>query len=392
MVDFSIAILAGGKSRRMGSNKALLALGGRPVVTHVIESFRPLSDDVFMVGGTASDYEEFGLPHVADQYSLRASIVGIYTALAAARHSHCLVVSCDMPFVPPGLAAGLAAAAPGRDAVVPLSEKGLEPLCALYSRSCAGALRRQIENGELAVKAALDRLNVHQLDAGRAGGGFDRDSFFNLNTREDLRQAERILSARAGKPAGSPAETAQKGSDLPFSGKRRPPLVCFVGKKNSGKTTFLEKLVPLLASMGLKTAFIKHDVHGFEMDREGTDTWRMARAGAREVFISSPEAMAAVRRVDAELSLEELYRQVNGSVDIVLVEGFKSAGADRIEISRSGRSRTLACREEDLVVVISDTPRAACTVPVFGLDDADAVARFLVERYRLHLDAVEEGC
>ena len=84
-----------------------------------------------------------------------------------------------------------------------------------------------------------------------------------------------------------------------------PPIVCIVGASNSGNTTFLEKLIPELVRRGYRIGTIKHDAHGFEMDREGKDTWRHRQAGAQTIAIVSPNQTATIRRTDAELDLEE---------------------------------------------------------------------------------------
>jgi len=87
------------------------------------------------------------------------------------------------------------------------------------------------------------------------------------------------------------------------------PIILIVGKSNSGKTTLIEKLVPELKRRGLKVGTIKHDVHGFELDQEGKDTWRHAQAGVDTVVISSPQKAACIKKVDVELTLDELICQ-----------------------------------------------------------------------------------
>lgn len=374
---FSVAILAGGLSSRMGGNKALAPLGGQPLSGHVAGALGALSDDVFFVGGRTADYEQFGLPHIADQYDIKASIVGVYSALAAARHQLCLVVSCDMPFAAAALAWHLVSVAEGHDAAVPLCGDRPEPLFTVYRKSCLPWLRGRIEAGELPLRGALPGLNVRWVRTREISRFCDPAvAFFNVNSPDDLNQAQRLLAA--GHQPRTVAVTGISGGD-----RRRPPLVCFVGKKNSGKTTFLEKLVSMLVARGLAVAYIKHDVHGFEFDREGTDTYRLARAGARQVVISSPRSLARVGEQDTEQSLQEIYAGLGDACDLVIAEGFKTAAADRIEISRGVRSGTLACAESDLLAVISDRPGAADTLPVFGMESVGEVARFVVERYGL---------
>lgn len=373
---FSVAILAGGQNSRMGRNKALEMLGDKPVIAHVIDSLRQLTNDVFLVAGDVAAFEGFGLPVCADHYDFRGSLVGIYSAIASSREEHCLVVACDMPFIEPALTGLLTGLSPGYDAVVPVSPRGWEPLLAVYSKSCLAPMREQIETGDLTIHHALDKLQVRYVELAEMAACCDPALvFINVNSVVELEQASLMIPRIRKFRQGIGPAAGKNGS---------PPLVGFVGKKNSGKTTFLEKLVRVLKSRGLTVAFIKHDVHGFEMDREGTDTWRLAQAGADSVMISSPSALASLEKIAAEKKLDELAGRVDGSVDIIVVEGFKSAGADKLEVSRSARSDSLACSEDELLAVISDRGDAATRVPVFDLDDVTGVAEFLSERYHLN--------
>jgi len=378
---FSIAILAGGESSRMGSNKALKILSGKPVISHLLDSLKSLSRDVFIAAGDVAAYEDLGFPIRGDQYGQKAALVGIYSALAASSNEFCFTVACDMPFSEPSLVMLLAGLAPGHDAVVPVSQRGREPLHAFYSRACLGRIRRRIENGELALHDLLDSLDVRYVDMVEMAPLCNPNMvFLNLNTVVDLEEASRMLSRM---------QKCREQSWFADAGPERPPVICFVGVKDSGKTTFLEKLIPALAWRGVEVACIKHDVHGFIMDHEGTDTWRLARAGAKKVMISSPDAVASLEAVAEERSLADLYEAAAGVVDLVIAEGFKNSAADRIEVNReqaSGGDQVhdgLACPEHELVAVISDRPDAARTIPVFDLEDVEAVANLIMIRYGL---------
>ena len=159
-----------------------------------------------------------------------------------------------------------------------------------------------------------------------------------------------------------------------------PPIVSVVGRSDSGKTTFLEKLIPALKARGLRLAVVKHDSHGFEMDRPGKDTWRLREAGADAVMISSPNQLALIRRgLEREATLDELAEMVEGHVDLVLTEGYKSGNKPKIEVSREViMGGELLCTREELLAVVADGPRPI-EVPQFGLEDADQVADLLVE-------------
>lgn len=152
------------------------------------------------------------------------------------------------------------------------------------------------------------------------------------------------------------------------------PVVSVVGKGDSGKTTFLEKLIRELTERGYRVATVKHHVHDFDIDVPGKDSWRHAKAGAAVTMISSPDKFGIVRKVDHEQSLDELVAAA-GDVDIVLTEGFKRAGSVRIEVSRRARSEGIICEPHELWALATDNPDAApAGVQRFGLDDTGAVA------------------
>jgi len=167
-----------------------------------------------------------------------------------------------------------------------------------------------------------------------------------------------------------------------------PEAVSFVGKSGSGKTTLLEKVIAELVRRGLRVGAIKHDAHRFEIDHPGKDSHRLAAAGATVTLISSPEKLALVRRHAAPPGIEEIVRIYFADVDIVLTEGFKRSNLPKIEIHRRERSEVLICRGEEsdpaLVAVASDEPLDV-DVPVLDINDAVAVADFLVEKFILSM-------
>jgi molybdopterin-guanine dinucleotide biosynthesis protein B len=138
------------------------------------------------------------------------------------------------------------------------------------------------------------------------------------------------------------------------------PMIAVVVAKAAVKATLLERLIPELQRRGVRVAVIKHDVHGFVIDREGTDTWRFARAGAEIAAISGPDRLAVVRRTDSGMPLPELADLMVG-VDLILVKGYSQEPIPKIEVRRSG--------------VVSDRP--APVGPIFAVvadDDQDPAA------------------
>jgi molybdopterin-guanine dinucleotide biosynthesis adapter protein len=160
-----------------------------------------------------------------------------------------------------------------------------------------------------------------------------------------------------------------------------PPVIAFIGKPDSGKTTLLEKLIPELRRRGYRIGTIKHHVHTFEMDKPGKDTWRHKQAGAATVALSSPTGLGIIRDVDGDLTIEELVGRYFGDTDLVITEGYKRLRLPKIEVFRRAlHADPLPDRDETWVAMVSDT-QGPEDLPCFALDDAAGLADFLETRF-----------
>jgi molybdopterin-guanine dinucleotide biosynthesis protein B len=131
-------------------------------------------------------------------------------------------------------------------------------------------------------------------------------------------------------------------------------------------------------------ATVKHHVHDYDIDVPGKDSWRHARAGAVATMVSSPEKFSLIREVERELTLAELAAiAAESGCDLLLTEGFKREGVNRIEVSRAERSDELLCEPGEMVALVTDNAKLvpAPGVPRFGLDDAAGVADLIGERF-----------
>jgi molybdopterin-guanine dinucleotide biosynthesis protein A len=192
----SAAILAGGQSSRMGSNKALLKVGGLGMLARTVELLRPLVDDLFICANDPAPYGGTGLRVVPDVHRDRGAIGGIHAAIRAAAQPCVLCVACDMPHLAPAVVRLLLGVdAVGADAVVPLVRGLPEPLLALYSRSALPGFERAIAAGRLRVVDGLEGLRVRTVAEGDlAAVDPGLQSFLNVNTPDEL------AAARAGAP------------------------------------------------------------------------------------------------------------------------------------------------------------------------------------------------
>jgi molybdopterin-guanine dinucleotide biosynthesis protein B len=158
------------------------------------------------------------------------------------------------------------------------------------------------------------------------------------------------------------------------------PIVSFVGRSNSGKTTFIERVIPELVRAGYKVATVKHAGHGFDLDTEGKDSWRHKQAGASSVVILSKGSMAVFADVSDQMKVEDVRdRFLDGTYDLIIAEGWKHEGYPKIVIIRDQLGE-VPISTEGLLAVVSNKP-VDLTVPVFGLDDVPAVAALIMKRF-----------
>jgi molybdopterin-guanine dinucleotide biosynthesis protein B len=162
---------------------------------------------------------------------------------------------------------------------------------------------------------------------------------------------------------------------------RMIPIISIVGKSDSGKTTLIEKLVPELTRRGYRVATVKHDVHGFEVDREGKDSWRHKQAGAHTVIISSPQKIALIRDVEKDSTLDEIRRRWVQDVDLLLSEGYKKDVQPKIEVFRKEKHKKLLCTKKDNLIAIVSDRKFNVGVPCFHLEDMKGLSNFIEKEF-----------
>jgi len=162
-----------------------------------------------------------------------------------------------------------------------------------------------------------------------------------------------------------------------------PELIGIVGWKNSGKTTLVERLIPLLNERGLKVATVKHTHHDLRPHDGATDGERHVRAGAVQTIVIAPNAWEAFghRQEGAPPAFADLAHHLAGA-DVALLEGYKNAPIAKIELRRqaSPTEAPLAARDDHVVAVVSDHATDAGGLPLFDLDDIEGIAAFIAAR------------
>ena len=158
----------------------------------------------------------------------------------------------------------------------------------------------------------------------------------------------------------------------------------FAGWSGSGKTTLIEKLIPLFVARGLKVSLVKHAHHTFDVDQPGKDSYRHRHAGCTEVLVSSSRRWALVHELRGapEPGFADLIERLS-PCDLVLVEGYKRERVPKLEVHRAATGEPqLHTQDNDIVAVASDQ-RLDTTLPQFDLDDARAIADFVLRHVGL---------
>jgi molybdopterin-guanine dinucleotide biosynthesis adapter protein len=155
-----------------------------------------------------------------------------------------------------------------------------------------------------------------------------------------------------------------------------------VGYSGSGKTTLLMRLIPELVGRGIRVSTMKHAHHGFDVDQPGKDSYEHRRAGATEVMVSSARRWALMHenREETEPRPDELMRHMS-DVDLLLIEGFKREPHDKLEVWRAATGKPLLAREDrTILAVATDAAIPGLSIPVLDLNDAGAIAEFILTR------------
>lgn len=201
----TVAIQAGGESRRMGRSKATVPFAGRPLICRLVERLAPAADYLLIttneaenLGFLVDEFPDLHIDLVPDVYDFRGALPGIYSALKAAESEYVAIVACDMVCASPALVAREASvmAAANADVVVPVNKHGYEPFHALYRRSsCLPVIEEAVAQGEKRAQSIFDKLNICELSQAEVlkaepmGG-----CFINVNTPEELRVMEKAFA------------------------------------------------------------------------------------------------------------------------------------------------------------------------------------------------------
>lgn len=348
-MDISIGILAGGKSRRMGVNKALLEYNNKTFLNALAEELSDVGE-LWISVDRREAYEDLPYPLAVDENWDIGPMEGIRQILKASGREAAFICATDMPFLKKELVFYMSQfLCSDYDCYIICDKNRIHPLCGIYSKSVLPVIEELIAAGDYKLTKLLDRVRTKYISL--AYSCFSEKVVKNINTRQEYRQMA------------------------------KPFVFCVSGVKNSGKTWLIERLINEFIPEYPHIGIIKHDGHAFCMDHAGTDTDRLAKAGAVSVAIFSKEKQALIKRAAKE-PLTELLPQMQ-DLDLIIIEGMKHSAYPKVEVVRKGISDQCVCDQSTLIAVATDTKVKNLNgqIPCFPLEDPSAIAK-AVSAYR----------
>lgn len=341
-MNISAGILAGGKSTRMGRNKALLTINEKRFIDKIAEELSSFGE-VLISAADKGVYEDMGLPVVCDEHRDIGPLEGIYQLLKSSDEEYVFICAADMPFITKELVSYMMEfVCSDYDCYVLADEEHIHPLCGIYSKRMLDRVQECIESGNYRLMRLLNKVRTKYIRLEYTS--FDRKVVRNINTRAEYRELA------------------------------LPVVFCVSGIKDSGKTGLIIKLINEFIGEGYVVSVIKHDGHDYVMDREGTDTFRFTDAGAKVSAIFSQSQFTLHCKGETDIAqLTELVKRTRRS-DIIIIEGMKNASYPKIEIVRGAVSDTPVCSPENLICIATDIlSQGAVNCPVYDIDDMEGI-------------------
>ncbi len=369
-------LLAGGEARRMeGRYKGGLPLEGASFESRICGQLEELGVPCFVSAGKqAAGQPRQGWRRIRDEETARdergrrgpaGPLGGMSACLSQSGQGGLFFVPCDMPLFRKELALLLLRHRRREDQLLLWRTRDgrVHPLCGFYRADCAPILKRQLSRGRYRLGELQDMLCCRIVDT--ASEHVPDSWFANINTAEEYR---RLLQ-----------KTGRKGA--------APPVLAVAGRKNSGKTALLERLVGELAGRGIRTAVIKHDGHDFEADAPGTDSRRLKEAGALGTVVYSSSRFCLVKEEAGKTAAD--FLTCFPEADLVLMEGQKQSSWPKLELLRAGEGMGPICCREGLLAYVSvgqspDRTREQFAleprIPVIAAEDTGSLLELAVSR------------
>lgn len=352
-MNLGLIILAGGKSSRMGTDKAFLPWGDNSFIESTIAKAQQYGfTDIIVVTNKKVNFKHLTVTIIEDIYPQCGPLSGIHAGLTYGNSKGYFVISCDMPLLDFAVLDQLTPYFNDKvEAVIPSYQGKIQPLAAIYHKSCAKVIKTMLlYQDERRVRKLFERVVTKFVES-----SYFANKFFNVNTPNEFLLAK--------------AKAVNLSRNIPI-------LSITAAKAGTGKTTFLQMIIPELKACGLKIAVLKSDGHHFDIDHEGKDTWKFSAAGADAVAIVSPNKYAIIQKTLEKQSLQTVADKIT-DVDLILVESRCHGIFPIMEIMREGISNVPITAEDQLIAIITDKTNLVTDKLVLPLNEPKEVAKFI---------------
>lgn len=356
-MELTIGILCGGKSSRMGQDKALLNTGAITYIQHTVNKFSDSSDIIISTNSTnhtvISDmFHKQNIRIVQDELSGYGPLEGLRQILRAAAAPYVFVCAVDMPNISLKAAQYVAQfISSDYDAYIFKDKEHIHPLCGIYSSSVLKKIDDLISKDEHRLRMLLDSVRTKYIDLSYSC--LPDNLVDNINTPDD------------------------------YKANKSPYIIAVSGTKNSGKTYITSKLTHALTKSNYTVGVIKHDGHNYSMDHKGTDTYEYAANGALYSAIYNPSkwSINAFNSTDYSSLL-----QIVPNTDFVILEGFKDEAIDKFYVIRkdtyepypvSGNIIGIICDDSEFAKSIAASINLPEKTPIYTFSQIDDLAGVL---------------
>lgn len=190
-MNYCSVILAGGKSSRMGTNKALLKINNEIVIEKILAELNQLSDKVYVVANDKSIYDFLNVPIISDRFPGKGPLAGIEAALYHTKEDVVVISPCDTPFIHKGVYRYLLDELGTYDAVIPYFKQQPQPLSGIYKKKILPVIHEQLQLDDLRVRSFFSKINVKYVhNFGQLNGHLIKKHFFNMNNPEEYKRAK----------------------------------------------------------------------------------------------------------------------------------------------------------------------------------------------------------
>lgn len=350
--NFSLLIVAGGKSSRLGTDKRFVEVGGVSLLENIINKAAKCNfNEIFLCVEenlpAFNHFEPLGIKILVDEVKNSGPMAALAVGLSKIHNDWALAVSIDMPFFDFDDLEPLTNKISEVQAVIPICGSKNQMLAAFYHKNLAEIFSNELASGQRKLFNAIKKIPHEFVEIPR------EEVFFNVNTRADL------ILARG------------RAENL----NRKPIISIVAPESGTGKTTLIEKLVKILYEQKIRVGVIKSDAHGFNIDVEGKDSWKFQSAGAKSVAVVSPNGYFLVENTSERENFLSIAEKMN--VDLILTESRTKNIFPTISLWR-GRGEVI--KNEKIAAIFTSEPQKSDDIYQFDINDmisAEKIVKFL---------------